>query len=242
MPQPVVDHLSNQNEHICRAIKLLCSSKPRRDVFNAVYHGKKACKTVGEIAITTGLTRKQVLQVGRFLASHHLVGQTRANSDTAYCKVQMYAAHKAQILTAASDPSKSKKALSGAAAPKNGAIHIGAIHHMGDKYVTGQAGAVGPRSQAQDIHFQQIWNSGTIETADLAKELATLRQHLKSSATTADADIQIGTLALAEQAATEGDGSKALSILKSAAAWVLEGARDLGVSIAAEAIVRAQRP
>ena len=48
---------------------------------------------------------------------------------------------------------------------------------MGDKYKTGQAGAVGPNAHAHDMNFNQIWSeiSGSIDTEKLGDELAKLR-------------------------------------------------------------------
>ncbi len=73
----------------------------------------------------------------------------------------------------------------------------------------------------------------------LANELQALRSHLRTLATP-EADLELGVLAKAEEAAKEGNGPKVLKILKGAGAWLAEGARDLGVAIAAEAISKAQ--
>ena len=74
---------------------------------------------------------------------------------------------------------------------------------MGDKYVTGQAGAVGPGASAQDITFNQVWNQteGDVDLNQLASELARLRQELRSKAVEPKQDIDVAAIAEAEVAA-----------------------------------------
>jgi hypothetical protein len=112
---------------------------------------------------------------------------------------------------------------------------------MGDKYIVGQAGAVGPSAHASGITFNQIWNQieGTVDLPQLAKELAVLRQSMKNESTEPDQDIAIGAIAAAEQAAKSGNGPKALEFLKSAGKWSLDVAQKIGVGIATVAIKNA---
>jgi TIR domain len=73
----------------------------------------------------------------------------------------------------------------------------------------------------------------------LADELALLRSALVKTATTAEEHRAIGALASAELEAKSGDRSKmlnALSTLGSAGKWVLDGAKNVGVAVAAAAI------
>ena len=109
---------------------------------------------------------------------------------------------------------------------------------MGDKYEAGQAGAMGPGAHAHDMNFNQVWNQfgNSIDLPLLATELSKLRTELKEKATDADHDITVGSLALAEQAAEKGDGSKTLEYLARAGKWALDAATQIGTSIAAEAI------
>ena len=111
--------------------------------------------------------------------------------------------------------------------------------HVGDKYQVGQAGAVGRDAKAENVNFQQVWNSGGFDSDALATELATLRKHLKSSGDSADTDVQVGVLAQAEQAAGAGDGPQAVSILARVSTPVLQTARDIGVAVAAAVIAKA---
>jgi hypothetical protein len=109
---------------------------------------------------------------------------------------------------------------------------------MGDKYEAGQAGAMGLGAHAHDMNFNQVWNQfgNSIDLPLLATELSKLRAELKEKATDADHDIAVGSLALAEQAAKKGDGSKTLEYLARAGKWALDAATQIGTSIAAEAI------
>jgi len=109
---------------------------------------------------------------------------------------------------------------------------------MGDKYVTGQAGAVGPNSHAHDMTFSQIWNQveGTIDLPRLANELGLLRQEMKKEAIEPEQDVAVGAIAAAEQAAKSGNGPKALEFLKSAGKWALDVAEKIGVGVATAAI------
>lgn len=109
---------------------------------------------------------------------------------------------------------------------------------MGNKYEAVQAGAMGPGAHAHDINFNQVWNqlSGSIDLSSLANELSKLRAKLKEKAINAEHDITVGSLALAEQAAKKGDGSKTLEYLAKAGKWALDAATQIGTSLAAEAI------
>src|SRR5689334_24767465 len=55
---------------------------------------------------------------------------------------------------------------------------------MGDKYTTGQAGAVGPHSSARDMSFNQIWNQveATIDLPVLANEVEQVRSEMRKAA------------------------------------------------------------
>ena len=110
--------------------------------------------------------------------------------------------------------------------------------NMGDQYKVGQAGAVGPNAHAHDMTFQQVWNeaAGKIDLDALAGDLARLRSALKAEAKSPEEDAAVGSIALAEVAAKEKDGPKALAHLKAAGHWALEIAEKIGVAVAAGAI------
>ena len=109
---------------------------------------------------------------------------------------------------------------------------------VGDQYKVGQAGAVGPNSHAHDLTFQQVWNEAgaNLDLEVLASELAQLRQALRHSATSAEEDAATGEVALAEVAANQKDGPKALAHLKNAGKWALGVAEKIGVGVATAAI------
>jgi hypothetical protein len=109
---------------------------------------------------------------------------------------------------------------------------------MGGKYVTGQAGAVGPGAHAHDMTFGQIWSQveKSIDLPSLAEELGLLRQSMKKEATEPELDVAVGAIATAEQAAKAGNGPKALESLKSAGKWALDLSEKIGVGGATAAI------
>jgi hypothetical protein len=109
---------------------------------------------------------------------------------------------------------------------------------VGDQYKVAQAGAVGPNSHAHDMTFQQVWNEAAakLDLDALASELARLRPALKEAAVSAEEDVAIGEVALAEVAAKQKDGPKVLMHLKNAGKWVLGVAEKIGVDVATAAI------
>lgn len=109
--------------------------------------------------------------------------------------------------------------------------------NMGDQYKVGQAGAVGPNAHAHDLTFQQIWHesAGSIDTAQLARELTELRSVLSKEASEPEQYVALGEVAAAEQAAKAGDGPKALQHLKSAGSWVWDIGTKVGVGVAVAA-------
>ena len=109
---------------------------------------------------------------------------------------------------------------------------------MGDSYTVGQTGAVGPNAHAENVSFQQIWqqSAGGLDTAKLAEELATLRDHLRQSANTPEQDESIAEISKARVAATDNDGPRALEHLRKAGKWALSGATAIGTAVAAAAI------
>jgi hypothetical protein len=54
MAQAVSDSLSNTNEQIEQAAKAIGRSKERRQVFEAIYHGKQRVKSAAEISKKQG--------------------------------------------------------------------------------------------------------------------------------------------------------------------------------------------
>lgn len=111
---------------------------------------------------------------------------------------------------------------------------------IGDKYVTGQAGAVGPASLAIGQRYNQIWNQNQTEInlVALADELTRLRAEIRLTAKTVDEDVALSDLGRAEVAAREGDGPRVMAHLAQAGRWVLAVAKEVGTELAAKAIER----
>lgn len=110
---------------------------------------------------------------------------------------------------------------------------------MGDKYeICGQVGAVGRHAKAEGNTFQQIYQEATSELdfGQLAGELATLREALKSEATTGQQYLALAAVVEATEAAEQGDGPTALERLKAAGQWAFEVATKIGTSVAAKAL------
>jgi hypothetical protein len=112
---------------------------------------------------------------------------------------------------------------------------------MGDQYIVGQAGAVGPGAHAQNMTFTQIGSQieRSIDLSQLADELSKLHQAMKEEATEADHDIAVGDVAKAEQAAKAKEAPKVAEYLKSAGKWALDVATKIGTPLAIEALKQA---
>jgi len=106
MPLNVADVRANLPETIRHAAQVIGRSKQRRALFTAIYHGKKAVKTVPELAKTTGLSEKRVLEEGRKLAANQVVEQDKVNGRVAYKKDGAISPHKQKILGLVDDPRK----------------------------------------------------------------------------------------------------------------------------------------
>ncbi len=103
---PVTDSLANRDLIISNIAEHLTGPN-RRAVFEAVYRGKKRCKTVDEIVDRTGLGRKQVLTAGLALRKIEALDQESYN-PIRYCKLTHVDAHRRQIVGAAGRPAKIK--------------------------------------------------------------------------------------------------------------------------------------
>jgi hypothetical protein len=113
------------------------------------------------------------------------------------------------------------------------------IAHQGDIYnVSGQAGAVGPSSKAEENAFIQIPGQSVkdIDPAALAAQLGTMRVAMKQQSgptPTAEQDDEIGHVARAQIAAKNGDEEGILTHLKQVGTWTLQVAKETGAEIIA---------
>lgn len=89
--------------------------------------------------------------------------------------------------------------------------------------------------------FAQTWNEGgdSPGLSELADELATLREHLRGLREGLEADVAVGQLAAAEQAARDGDAKSVFDRLKGLSKWVWETATKIGTDVAAKALGQA---
>jgi len=106
MSVSVSDSLSNANEQIERAAKVIGRSNDRAAVFSAIYHGKRQAKTVSDLVLTTSLGRMRVLQEGRRLFRNGLVNQVKKDGEVAYEKIDFFHVHKGTILKLSRDAKK----------------------------------------------------------------------------------------------------------------------------------------
>jgi hypothetical protein len=88
MVQEVRDTTANENDTIAMAARTI-GGGARRDVFNAIYHGKKRVKSAADIAATTGLSQKRVTECGKVLAQRGIVRQLE-EFPVSYEKVGSY--------------------------------------------------------------------------------------------------------------------------------------------------------
>lgn len=108
MLQPVSDVGSNAEENIAHAAKIIGRSKHRRQVFDAIYTGKRAVKTVSQLMETTGLEQKSVLREGKKLVDNRIVNVTKVDGQTGYIKIGFFHSHKNAILRLVDSPAKLK--------------------------------------------------------------------------------------------------------------------------------------
>ena len=110
---------------------------------------------------------------------------------------------------------------------------------MGDKYTTGQAGAVGPHSSAHDISFNQVWNQveSTIDLPALADELEQVRIEMRRVAGgEPEQDLSVAEIAQAEISAKSGNGPSVMEHLRNAGKWALDVAKSVGAEVVVAAI------
>jgi len=130
MALQVSDTLSNVDENIVNAARLIGKSRHRQGIFERVYFGKRQFKTVKEIAKALAITEKHVLTVAKKLVDNAVITAKKLGGGTAYGKVAFCAAHKTRILTYARSPAKLSK-VSTKSSPKS--VTNITIEHQGVK-------------------------------------------------------------------------------------------------------------
>jgi hypothetical protein len=106
--------------------------------------------------------------------------------------------------------------------------------HLSD--IRGSVGHVGSHSSSKVSISQHDSGLDAEELSGLAEELARLRLELRRRAETVEHDRAIVAVGEAEDAAREGDTGRVLGLLKSAGAWALKTATEIGTPIAQKAI------
>ena len=101
----VSDSFTNRDAHVLEAVNILGSSAHKWAIFEAVYRGKQKRKSVHEIATATGLTPKQVLNVGGQIARAGLFVQEGRN-PTIYVKIEEIAHIRDRILSGKNESRK----------------------------------------------------------------------------------------------------------------------------------------
>lgn len=109
MPIEVADRGSNRIENVEHAVEVLGRSKVRREVFKAIYSGRKQIKTADEIADGIERSRQQVLNDGKKLADNGIVRQTLKDGVTAYEKIRFFQTNRDEILRYVDKPEKLKE-------------------------------------------------------------------------------------------------------------------------------------
>jgi hypothetical protein len=102
--------------------------------------------------------------------------------------------------------------------------------------IHGNSGHVGSRSSSTVSITEHNMGLQSMDLSGLAEELAHLRVELRRRAETVEHDRAIVAVGEAEDAARNGDGGKALGLLKTTGNWVLKTATEIGTTIAEKAI------
>ncbi|HWM24438.1 MAG TPA: hypothetical protein VNP98_06410 [Chthoniobacterales bacterium] len=105
MTSNVTDKYSNFNDNLAHAAKVL-NSKHRRDVFKAIYRGKKAVKTQDELQKATALSAIRILQETGTLFANDMVGRQKVEGRYVFAKIRFYAQHKNAVVRLAENKKK----------------------------------------------------------------------------------------------------------------------------------------
>jgi hypothetical protein len=97
MTSNVTDKYSNFNDNLAHAAKVL-NSKHRREVFKAIYRGKKAVKTQDELQKATALSAVRILQETGTLFANDMIGRQKVKGRYVFSKIRFYAQYKNAVL------------------------------------------------------------------------------------------------------------------------------------------------
>lgn len=97
MAVDVTDVRSNSADQIVFAARVIGRSKKRREVFLAIYTGKKT-KKVSELLQLTKMSRVRLLQETNKLSSNNIIKQERIGRETSFSRYPFFMQHKDRIL------------------------------------------------------------------------------------------------------------------------------------------------
>ena len=100
-PLPVSDLLSNHNDQLATAARLLGKSQVRIKIFEAVYKGKKEIKSIDEIKASTGFSQIHILKEGGKLA-----GLLFEKVPKGYKKIKLFSPRYTEIIKLAKNRTK----------------------------------------------------------------------------------------------------------------------------------------
>lgn len=109
MPQSVADVRANRNETIVHVAAAIGKSRLKRDLFAAVYYGKKTRKPVSDLATRLGVSEKRVLTIGKDLVKQEVFSQAKVAGRVAYEKDPPVDVLKSQILRLVDKPARASK-------------------------------------------------------------------------------------------------------------------------------------
>lgn len=113
--------------------------------------------------------------------------------------------------------------------------------NMGDKNINyGQTGSMGNESIGTINNYERTWEElkANADLVSLASELERLRATLRLKAQTTEDDRSVLAVGEAESEARKGNGPGVIQKLASAGKWVLEVAKEMGVELAAQVLVK----
>lgn len=146
----VSDPLSNHEEQIERAARVVGRGVVRRKVFEAIYHHKMRVKSAGDVVKRTGLRRIRVLQEGRHLCRHGIAKSATKDGETAYGMIDVFHSNKRKILNYAANPKKLKQLPT----KRRPAVTV---------KVTGSRAASMPRPSVKKISIDDIDSFGAVK-------------------------------------------------------------------------------
>lgn len=118
-------------------------------------------------------------------------------------------------------------------------VHTSSLEiNMRDTYHTGQAGAVGPGSNASNISFQQVWDQTPVDLKAIAVELQQVANELREAAKTPEDQETIGTVLAAKSAAEQGDGPKVTAYLSKILPTIFDTCGKLSIGVGIRAIAK----